>query len=142
MTAVKNAKKFHLVSSLIITNSIETRMCSELTANPPQLTALTVEVDGFTTSHFLVALKALLAHTASTLKKLKFCHFPEPLHELPVFQNLKELMFKIGDNLWLQYVHKLAVVPHLSSNSFPKLKKIRLDAMEAEITRTTIMDHF
>ena len=69
MTAIRNAGKLHLVSSMIVTDSIETRVCSELTANPPQLTALTMEVHTRTTSHFVIAVKALLAHSAGYIEE-------------------------------------------------------------------------
>ena len=145
MTAVRNARKFHLVSSMTITDSMETSVCSELAANPPQLTALTVQVNERSMSiarsrHFLFAVKTLLAYNASTLKKLNICNFTEQLDELPVLHKLEELSF--NNNPRRLYAPVSAVIPCLSSSSFPKLKTIQLNTEDAEITERLISNHF
>ena len=126
MGALRSAKKFNLISSMIINDCTETRVISEFIANPPQLTALTVGTVFNRRSG--LALKALLIQNAPTLKKLELGGFSKRLDELPVFQKLEELTFKIDGHRCRRLDNPMsAVISHLSSSSFPMLKKIRLD---------------
>ena len=145
MEALRTTDKLDLVSSIFmgIGDSNSAQICSQLAANPLlHLTALTVAIYDYAYRRCLTSIKAILVASQNSLKKLKFCNFTEQLADLPVFHKLEELDFEMEDRDVRKKRRKSAVLPVLSNALFPKLKKIRLDTSNHEITDYFIRDHF
>ena len=146
MEAIRVTGKMSLVSSLTLSADPEVPISSELTSNPPRLTALSVESKD-SSRQFVTAVKVVLAESQRTLKKLEFLSFAVQLDEAPVLPNLQELGFKISQKELKRGSPRAAVLPELSNNLFPKLKKIRLevtglDATDYEIQQSDIENLF
>ena len=78
----------------------------------------------------------------NTLKKIKFQGFHRQLEELPVFHKVEELDFGVTRASFAENAVVSAIFPTLSNSGFPKLKKVRLDVGDSQITRKLIKKYF
>ena len=136
MAAITRTQKLSLVSSMVINDSTGMQICTKLALRPPQLTALTVQIQKPGSRRCFVALRAILAESQNSLKKLKLCEFPRQLVGLPVLHKLEELDLVVRDPT-------SAVLHRLSNLCFPKLKKIKLESVDSNvITPESICENF